>query len=59
MLSVALLAALSAQSGRLLEPSSLRGEQRAHSLLGICQSRFIATEIEGVLLQLCETVAVR
>jgi hypothetical protein len=52
MFSVALLAALSAQSGRLLEPSSLRGEQRAHSFLDICQSRFIATAIEGVLLRI-------
>jgi hypothetical protein len=51
MFSVALLAALSAQSGRLLEPSSFRGEQHAHSLLGICQSRFIATAIEGVPLR--------
>jgi hypothetical protein len=54
MFSVALPAALSAQSGRLLEPSSLRGEQRAHYLLVICQSesRFIATAIEGVPLRI-------
>jgi hypothetical protein len=52
MFSVALPAALSAQSGRLLGPSSLRGEQRAHYLLGICQSRFIATAIEGVPLRI-------
>jgi hypothetical protein len=52
MFSVAFLGCLSAQSGRLLEPSSLRGEQRAHSLLGICQSRFIATAIEGVPLRI-------
>jgi hypothetical protein len=53
MFFVALLAALSALSGRLLEPSSLlRGEQRAHSLLGLCQSMFIATAIEGVPLRI-------
>jgi hypothetical protein len=48
MFFVALLAALSAHSGRLLEPSSLRGEQRAHSLLGICQSRFIVCAVQHI-----------
>jgi hypothetical protein len=48
MFSVALLAALSAQSGQLLKPSSSRGEQRAHSLLGVCQSRFIVFAVQHV-----------
>jgi succinate-acetate transporter protein len=44
----AFVALLAAQSGWLLEPSSLRGEQRAHSLLGICQSRFIVFAVQHV-----------